>query len=185
MTKHIRIFFQYFIPIALLLIGIYLVPVKIFEPNMSKIMGDMGDARFNNYILEHGYKYLHGEVKNYWDAPMMYPFKNVIAFSDNLLGTMPIYSFFRSIGNDRETSFQYWIIWLFALNFILCYFALKKWTQNNIISATAAYVFAFGIYNIGHFEHVQVFPKFIAPFVLYWFWLFPLNPCRCFLRLPL
>jgi hypothetical protein len=49
---------------------------------------------------------------------------------------------------------------------------LKKWTNNIIISATAAYIFAFGIYNIGHFHHVQIFPKFIAPLVVFCFWKF-------------
>jgi len=172
MGKVLKKSLQLSIPLLLLIVGLYLVPVKIFHPDMSRIMGDMGDARFNNYILEHGHKYLHGEIKNFWDAPIMYPYKNVIAFSDNLLGSMPVYSFFRTLGYDRETSFQYWIIAVFALNFIFCYWALKKWSQNILLSATAAYIFAFGIYNIAHFHHVQVFPKFISPFVIYWFWKF-------------
>lgn len=172
MKKVIKKLIPFSIPLLLLLIGLYLVPIKIFEPNFTKIIGDMGDARFNNYILEHGYKYLHGEVYSFWDAPMMYPIKNVIAFSDNLLGTMPIYSFFRFIGYDRETSFQYWIISLFVLNFICFYLVLFRWSKNNILSAVSAYIFAFGIYNIAHLYHVQVLPKFIAPFVIYWFWRF-------------
>src|SRR5690606_15956083 len=59
---------------------------------------------------------------------------------------------------------------LFSLNFIFCYWALYKWSGDVIISTVSAYIFAFGIYNIGHFEHIQVFPKFIAPFVVLWFW---------------
>ncbi|MEI6694477.1 MAG: hypothetical protein WCO13_00305 [Bacteroidota bacterium] len=172
MGKILNKILQFSIPLLLLLIGLYLVPLKIFGPGLTNMLGDLGDARFNNYILEHGYKFLHGDVKSFWNVPMMYPYKNVIALSDNLLGTMPVYALFRSIGYDRETSFQCWIICLFALNFIFCYWALSKWTKNNILSATAAYIFAFGIYNIGHFDHVQVFPKFIAPFVLYWCWQF-------------
>lgn len=172
MVDKIEKYNNYLIPLFLLIFGLYAVPISIFGSDLKYIMGDLGDARFNNYILEHGYKYLIGDVENFWDVPMMFPFKNVIAFSDNLLGTLPVYAIYRFSGFDRETAFQLWIISMFALNYIFCFWALKKWTGNIIISATAAYIFAFGIYNIGHFEHVQVFPKFIASFVIFWFWKF-------------
>ena len=73
------------LPLAMLCAGLYLVPLSIYGPDFSKVPGDLGDARFNNYILEHDYKYFTGKVDHYWDAPFMYPYKNVIAFSDNLL----------------------------------------------------------------------------------------------------
>ena len=108
----------YVIPFLLLLVGLYFMPIAVFESNLSKMPGDLGDTRFNNYILEHGHKYLTGKIDNYWDAPFLYPYKNVTALSDNLLGTLPIYSFFRGIGADRETAFQFWLLTLFTLNFI-------------------------------------------------------------------
>jgi len=67
-----------FIPLILLICGLYLVPISIFELDFSKISGDFGGARCNNYILEHGYQYLVGNVNLYWDAPFMYPYKNSI-----------------------------------------------------------------------------------------------------------
>jgi len=158
------------LPFILLIAGLYFVPVKIFEHNFSKIPGDFGDARFNNYILEHGHKYLTGKVDKYWDAPFMYPFPNVISFSDNLLGTVPIYSAFRALGLDRETAFQFWLLTLFALNFICCYWVLNRWSNNTPLSATGAYIYAFSIFILGHIYNVQVFPRFIVPLVFYWTW---------------
>lgn len=155
-----------------LLYGLYSVPIALFETNLSMIPGDFGDARFNNYILEHGYKYLSGHVTSYWDAPIMFPFKNTIAFSDNLLGTMPIYAAFRAINFDRETSFQLWIIVLFALNYLSSFWVLNKWFKNIPLAITGAYIFAFGVFIIGQMDHIQVFPRFIAPLVFYWFWSF-------------
>lgn len=160
------------IPFFLLLVGLYLMPIAVFETNLSKMPGDLGDTRFNNYILEHGHKYFTGKIDNYWDAPFLYPYKNVTALSDNLLGTLPIYVVFRSGGADRETAFQLWLLSLFALNFICCFIALNSWSKNVVLSSVGAYVFAFSIYNLGQLDHVQVFPKFIAPLVLFWFWKF-------------
>lgn len=157
-------------PTILLALGLYLMPIRIFQPDFSKIPGDFGDARFNNYILEHGHLFITGKVDKYWDAPFMYPYPNVIAFSDNLLGTVPIYSTFRLLGKDRETAFQLWLLTLFVLNFICCYWVLFKWSNNLILSSVGAYIFAFSIFNLGHIYNVQNFPRFIVPFVFFWAW---------------
>ena len=162
---------QYIIPVLLLICGLYSMPLRIFETDLSKMPGDLGDTRFNNYILEHGHKYVTGQIDSFWDAPFLYPYKNVTALSDNLLGTLPIYSAFR-FGTDRESAFLFWLISLFILNFICCFIALKKWSGEIILSSVGAYIFAFSIYNLGQFDHVQVLPKFIAPLVVYWCWKF-------------
>jgi len=145
-----------------------MMPISIMKPDLSRIPGDLGDARFNNYILEHGHRYITGKEANYWDVKFMYPYKNVVACSDNLLGTLPVYSVFRGAGCDRETSFQLWLISLFALNFIGCFLAMKEWSKKITLSAVAAYVYAFSIFNIGHLNHVQVFPRFMIPLIIYW-----------------
>src|SRR5438094_805956 len=133
------------LPLLLLLAGLYLVPIQIFETDFSKVPGDFGDARFNNYILEHGHKYFTGKVSDYWDAPFMYPYKNVIALSDNLLGTVPVYSLFRILSFDRETAFQLWLLAMFVLNFICCWWVLNRWSGDNLLASTGAYIFAFSI----------------------------------------
>jgi len=163
-------FISYLLPLALLCIGLYLTPLNIYGPDFSKVPGDFGDARFNNYILEHDFKYFTGKVDKYWDAPFMYPYNNVIAFSDNLLGSAPIYSAFRLIGYDRETAFQFWLLALFILNFVCCYLALNKWSKNSVLSSVGAYIFSFSILLVGNIYNVQTVPRFMVPLVFYWSW---------------
>lgn len=160
----------FLLPFILLIVGLYSFPLRIFNNDFSKIPGDLGDARFNNYILEHGHKFLTGKIDKYWDAPFMYPYKNVIAFSDNLLGTLPIYSLFRLAGTDRETSFQFWMLALFTLNFLFSFWIINKWSGNIFLASFGAYVYAFSIYNLGQLNHVQVLPRFIVPVVFFWSW---------------
>ncbi len=159
----------FWMPILLMLAGIYLSGITYFNTDLSRIPGDFGDARFNNYILEHGHLFLTGKLDSYWDAHFMYPYKNVIGLSDNLLGSLPFYSVFRLLHFDRETSFQLWILTIFILNFWGCYWALKKLCNNTFLAASFAYVYAFGLYNHGQIFHVQVLPRFIAPLIFYWF----------------
>lgn len=158
------------VSVALFMVGLWMVPLAIFGPDRALIPGDLGDARFNNYILEHFHRYITGQTGAFWDAPFMYPWKNVIALSDNLLGTAPFYSAFRSLGFSREGAFQLWLASLFALNYWCCLIALRKWAGNLVLAACAAYIFAFGIYNIGQINNVQVFPKFMAPLALLFLW---------------
>lgn len=163
-------FWGLLVSIALFLTGIWTVPLAVFGPDRTFIPGDMGDARFNNYILEHFHRWSMGEEPSFWDAPFMYPWKNVVALSDNLFGTAPFYSVFRHSGLSRESAFQAWVILMFVLNYWACLFALRRWSGNLIIAASGAYIFAFGIYNIGQMNNLQVMPKFMVPLVFFFLW---------------
>ena len=159
----IKVFFV----IAILAIGIIIHAGGLVHFNFSRIPGDLVDARFNNYILEHGFMFLTGTVHSFWSAPFMYPFKNVIAMSDNLLGTLPIYSMYRITGFDRETAYQCWIVTIMILNFLGAYYVFNKISHNSYASAIGAYIFGFSLVLVGQYYHLQVLPRFIIPFAFY------------------
>ena len=68
MDKKAKIFFQILIPIIFLLIGISIFSYPMFL-NFDKMPGDYADARFINYVLEHGFLWLNNiELhKSFWD----------------------------------------------------------------------------------------------------------------------
>lgn len=143
--------------------GLYFFVFNIIGFSFSHFPGDLGDARFNNYILEHGYRFLTGEVDSYWNAPFMYPEQDVITYSDNLLGTVPFYSIFRIIGLDRETSFQYWFLLMFIFNYAACYFLLKYLFKNSYAAVIGALVFSASIALQSQIGHAQTIPRFAWP----------------------
>jgi len=69
--------------------------------NLLFIPGDLGDARFNNYILEHFYQWITQKVPSYWSPQFFYPYPLTLAFSDNLLGSAPFYAMIRILGFSR------------------------------------------------------------------------------------
>lgn len=153
----------------LFVVGMWTVPLALFGPDRNLIPGDPGEARLDNYMLEHFHLYITGKTDAYWDAPFMHPRKNTAALSDNLLGTAPFYSAFRSF-NTRETAFQGWILVLFALNYWCCLWVLRKWAGSTVLAACAAFIFAFGIYHMGQLHNVQALPKFMMPVALFFLW---------------
>ena len=144
------------------------VPFRITGPGLENMPGDLGDTRFNNYILEHGYKYLSGEEAAFWNAPFFFPEKDAVTYSDNLLGTMPLYALYRAFGADRETSLQLWFIAMFVLSYFLSWFAFRKITGNALAAIIGAYIFTFSLPIIAQVNHVQLLPRFMIPLVLMW-----------------
>jgi hypothetical protein len=149
-----------------LILGLLLFTFKIIGFNFSFFPGDLGDSRLNLYFLEHAYKFFTGNIHAYWDAPFMYPEKNVIAYSDNLLGSAPIYSIFRLMGFDIYKSFQLWFVSVSALNYISAFFFLKYIFKSNYSAVLGAFVFAFSLALQSQLTHAQTFPRFAIPIAL-------------------
>jgi hypothetical protein len=168
-----------------LFLGIYFIALNITGKSFTHFPGDLGDGRFNNYILEHAHKYFTGQIHTFWDAPFMYPAKDVITFSDNLLGSAPFYSIFRIIGFDRETSYQWWFLMMFILNFTSCYFFLNWCFKNKYSAVLGAMVFTFSMALQSQMTHSQTFPRFPIPLAFWMCCLFKneMNPKYFFLAL--
>lgn len=158
----------------------------LFYLSASRIPGDLGDARFNMYILEHGYRWMAGLDRSFWSAPFFFPAVNVVAYSDNLLGSMPVYAFFRELGKDRESSYQWWIAVSFILNYLSSFWVLRKWTLSLLGSAAGAYLFTFGLPVMSQAEmHLQLIPRFMVPVGFYFWMRFLLEPSPKFFALSL
>lgn len=166
--------------------GMLFIAVKITGPDLSYLPGDLGDGRFNNYILEHNHRYFSGQLeKSYWDAPFMYPVEKTITFSDNLFGSAPVYSLFRVSGSDRETAYQLWLLAMFILNFTCSYIFFFQVFKSPFAAALGAFVFAFSIALFSQVTHVQTFPRFAIPltFLMAFYFYKKLSPIYFFLCL--
>ncbi|MDI1355526.1 MAG: hypothetical protein PSX36_11435 [bacterium] len=165
--------------------GIYFISLTITGRSLSHYPGDLGDGRFNNYLLEHAHQFFTGEVTTFWNAPYMYPEKKVITYSDNLLGSAPFYSAFRLLGNDRERSFQYWYLLMTLFSFASAYIFLMYLFKNNYSAALGAFVFAFSMALQSQVGHAQTIPRFAIPltFLALLFYFKELRPNYFFLAL--
>lgn len=127
---------------------------------MAYYPGDLIDGRFNNYILEHCYRFFSGLEKDFWQAPFMYPEKEVISYSDNLLGTSIFYAFFRVLGSDRENAFQYWYHLICLLNYAAAYLLMQHLFKHRVAAVIGALVFAFSMALQSQMGHAQTYTRF-------------------------
>jgi hypothetical protein len=144
----------------------FLVGIVLFF-KMGADPGDLGDARFNMYVLEHGYRWLVRLDQSFWSAPFFYPAQNVIAYSDNHLGSLLAYAFFRILGANRETAFQFWAITLFFLNYFVTYAVVRRQKLSPVGAIACAYIFTFSMIMAAQMSHIQLAPRFMVP-VAFW-----------------
>jgi hypothetical protein len=146
-----------------LFLGLYFFSFNVIGLKFTHYPGDLGDGRLNNYFLEHAHKFLSQHERDLWNAPFMYPEKEVLSYSDNLLGTAPLYSIFRILNFDRETSFQLWFILMAVLSYLTCFLLLKTLFKNSSAAAFGAMIFAFSMALQSQLTHAQTFPRFPIP----------------------
>ena len=154
-----------YLPYLLLtvVVGVYLFSFIGFDG----IFGDLGDARLNNYFLEHGYQFIAGNHASFWSPAFFYPSEYVMAYSDNHMGTLPFYAFFRLLGFSIESSFQFWIFVIFLLNALVCYGVLRFFGFNVAGSIAGALLFALAAPVMLKTNHIQLMPRFMVPVVFY------------------
>lgn len=143
--------------------GLFFFTLNITGFGFQYFPGDLADGRLNLYFLEHAHQFFTGKTTSFWDAPFMYPEKNVIAYSDNLLGSAPLYSAFRLLGFDTFRAYQLWFVLLSALNYAAAFYFLKYVFKNRYAAVLGALIFAFSLALQSQLTHAQTFPRFAIP----------------------
>lgn len=135
------------------------------------------DPRFLNYVLEHYFQLLFNKeyIGTLWSPQFYYPFKNVLAFSENLFASAPVYIFFR-IFFSPDTAFQLWMITASIFCFFSFLILLRHYNVNHLLSAFGAFLFAFGIPRIAQIGHQHLLLQFFMPLAFLFAWEFIREP---------
>src|SRR4051794_34146669 len=116
------------IPVLFCIGGLVMGHHPMLKDGLGWIQFDVGDTRFCNYLLEHGYRWMmqwpgHTSL---WSPPDFFPTEGHLAWAENMLGGMPFYAVWRIVGFPVDTAFQLWVFTIGALNFVAMYFFLRR-----------------------------------------------------------
>lgn len=157
-------------------VGFYNFPLRVVGTGFTHLPGDPADNRLNNYVLEHGYRYVTGREASFWDAPMFYPAPGTTRTSDAHLGMLPFYSALRICGLSPEDAFQGYFVIPFLLNYAAAVWGIRRLGFGPVAATIGAYVFAFPLPLAGQLAHVQLFPRFMVPPAVVFGWEFLREP---------
>jgi hypothetical protein len=127
------------------------------------IPGDLADARVTNCILEHGFQSILGYAR-LLSPSQFYPVEGTLVYTDNHLGTLPIYAIYRWVGFSMERSFQGWFLTVIALDAASLLFLLRKLRISRALACPLAFFGASSCSLVLKCGHPQVLPYF--PFIL-------------------
>lgn len=157
--------FGWVLVVGTFLIGFAQGPMATVGWGFTHLPGDAVDGRFNNYVLEHGYRWLRGETPSgFWHLPIYYPAPRVTAYSDAHLGSLPFYAAMRVGGLSPERAYQVWFLLPFAFNYIAAAWSARRLGGGWVAAATCGFVYAFAVTALQHTtNHSQLGLRFLVP----------------------
>jgi hypothetical protein len=153
------------IPLTLFTISFIIIPLRQFR-GLDLIPGDLGDARFNNYVLETIYLRLTGKVDSFWNMEMFFPYPLVGGFSDNHIGSALFYVVPRLFLSQPDTAFQLWFLIGYFLNFVSAYIAFRKLGMSTFGASVGSGIFAFAFPTSVHAIHAQLHHRWALPMAI-------------------
>jgi hypothetical protein len=145
----------------MVVLGLSMVFGETVASGLSMHVSDAADPRFNEFLLEHGWRWIRGEApRGLFDVPMAWPLENTLAYSEPMLSFGPFYWPLRAMGLSASTSSQLWLMLMAALNFGCFYaFVRKGLGLDRVAASSAAFVFAFGLPRVAQIGHSQLWPQ--------------------------
>lgn len=135
------------------------------------LLGNNGDVRFINMILEHWFRVItdHRSQISILDFNMFYPVKGVLAYSDLLLGFVPFYSVFRFLNIDIYTAGKWTMILVHFIGTLSTFFLLyQKFEMKKSSSIIGTVIFVYSN-NQNIIGHPQMFAVYFVPIFLIFF----------------
>jgi hypothetical protein len=103
---------------------------------------------------------------HWWNAPTFYPAPGVLAFSEHLLGLVPIAAPFIWLTHQPLIGHNVAFIATFVLSALGAHFLAYTITKRHDVSIVAAVAFAFAPYRLGQAPHIQVLASYWTPVCL-------------------
>jgi len=145
-----------------IVVGVIHLTQAIWLSGGASLPGGLGDGRFNNLVLEHGYQSVRGDYN--WSSPgQFHPVQHTLGMSDSHVGTLPIYALARAVGFSTERAMQFWFILISCLNLVLAAKLLRELKLTESLVGPIAFAAFAGVpwvWMTG--THAQLLPIFPA-----------------------
>jgi hypothetical protein len=127
---------------------------------------DGGDSILNAWILAWDAHALFDPTLHVWDAPIFYPVKNTLAFSETMFGNLWITLPVQFLSGNPVLAFHALVLGSFVLGMYFTFLLVCNLTQSFPAGLIAGLVFSFNPYRWSEVMHVQLLPFFWAPLAL-------------------
>jgi hypothetical protein len=139
---------------------------SLLTSGFDRLPGDRGDARASVYLVEHWYQVFRGQAEPL-SPGMFYPVKGTIGYAETMFVHALPYSGLRMAGMDMVTALVVPLVLFNFLNYLACFFLLRRVLGLNAIASVAgAMFFAFNSPRFNHAGHYGYQASFFLPLVI-------------------
>jgi hypothetical protein len=133
---------------------------------LNGVPHDLGDPLLTTWFLWWSGTQGLPLTTHWWNAPMFYPATGVLAFSEHLLGLVPIAAPIIALTHQPLIGHNVAFIATFVLSALGAHFLAYTLTRRHDVSAVAAMAFAFAPYRLPQTPHIQVLASHWTPICL-------------------
>jgi hypothetical protein len=151
---------------ALLLTVLAVVLTWPAATRLDTMAVDLGDPLLTTWILAWDIHALATAPLRFFDANMFYPRRETLAYTEHLIGLLPLVGPARLAGAGPLLAHN--LVWLatFPMTGLAMFWLVRSLTENAGAATIAAVLYAFSPFRFGQLGHVQVLSHQWLPLVL-------------------
>ena len=133
----------------------------------THIPSDLGDPLLNTWILAWDVHALgRGNLRHLFDANIFYPVTNALAFSEHMLGVVPLFAPAAMLTGAAVGGYNVVFLLSFALSGFTMFLLVSYWTRTFWPSLVAGVLFGMAPFRLGKIGHLQILNFFWTPLAL-------------------
>ena len=126
---------------------------------------DLGDPGLNAWIIWWNAQAVP-LTERWWNAPIFFPSSGALAFSETLLGLVPITTPIQWFGGSPITAYNVAFLLTFPLSALAAHALVWRLTGRHDAALIAGLVYGFNPFRIAHFPQIQVMTSYWMPLSL-------------------
>ena len=129
------------------------------------VPNDLGDPLLNTFLIDWNARVLP-LTQRWWDLPQFHPIPGTMAFSEHLLGLVPVTTPVTLLTGSPVAAYNTALILAFVLCGLSAHLLAYVITGRHDVSVLAGIAYAFAPYRISQIAHVQVLSSYWMPVAL-------------------
>lgn len=153
--------------VALILSGLAVLMTWPLLPNLDRAVTDPGDPYIVTFAIEWVASRLAQGSLDVFDAPILHPVRQSLAFTEHMIGLAVLALPLRAIGLQPLTIYNILLLAGFVASGLAAWLLAWHLSRSQMSAAAAAIFYAFVPYRMGHASHLQHVWSAVLPLALW------------------